>query len=318
MSDYLKAATRQRQTRGVSSCLNHSQIVAFYSRQLDETETESIRAHLAECSECLELARDARQFLQSMSGPVEADAAGRASSTVAVPDTTEGNQPTLWWSSLRDLFQKPFLGLSLAAATLVLLVASSVLVTINRRLHSQIERLRAAQQGPEERDRELERQLVEHRAQTKELETQLEKQRSERAELQKKLASQSSGQRGGVKQGGAPGIVMLVLRPGLLRGFDNPNTLVVPKEAARVGLEINLESDEYATYQAVLSSVDGETVWNSGELTVRRLASGRYVSLSLPSALFTKRDYIIRLNGVTSGGRSEKLEQYLLQVVRQQ
>jgi Putative zinc-finger len=76
MCDYLKAAVRDRRPRGVSSCLDDSQIVAFYPRQLDENEAETVRAHLAECPKCLELARDARQFLRLMTGPAEAEVAG--------------------------------------------------------------------------------------------------------------------------------------------------------------------------------------------------------------------------------------------------
>jgi hypothetical protein len=319
MRDYMKRAVQQRQARGASSCLDDSQMVAFYSGRLDETETESIRAHLADCRECLELARDAREFLQFMSGTAEADAAGiQASSMEAVRDVTEGNRPASWWNSLADVFQKPALELSVAAAALVLLVASSVLLAINWRLHNQIEQLRAAQQGPQERERQLERQLAEQRAQTRELEVQLEKQQSERAELQKNLASQASGQKAGVEPWPSPvTMVMLALRPSLLRGFDNPNTLVIPEGADRVGLEIKPEKDDYASYQAVLRTADGETIWQRAGLKARRLVSGRSVSLLLPATLFTKRDYILRLNGVDSGGRSEEVGQYVLRVSRQ-
>jgi cell division protein FtsB len=308
MDDYVKAASRHRQPREVSPCLNDSQIVAFYSCQLNESETESIRAHLTDCPECLELARDARQFLQFMSGPVEADAAAiSAPSLSPTPQAPEHHGRVSWWHTLTDTLQNPALGVSMAAAALVLLVAGSVLVAINWRLHNQVERLRAEQGDPQEHKRELERQLAE-----------VEKLRGERADLQKQLAAQASGQKGSMEQGRLPvRLVMLVLRPGLVRGFDNPNTLVMPEGADRVGLEIHLEKDDYASYHAVLRTADGKTIWQRGGMKARRLASGRYVSLSLPSALFTKRDYVLRLTGVDSGGRSEDVAQYVLQVSRQ-
>src|SRR5688500_17490038 len=73
MRDYLKAVARHPQPRGVCSCLDDNQIVAFYSRQLDANNAETICAHLADCPKCLELARDARQFLGLMTGPAEAN-----------------------------------------------------------------------------------------------------------------------------------------------------------------------------------------------------------------------------------------------------
>src|SRR5262245_59584154 len=103
MSDYLKAAARQRPPRRVSSCLDHSQIVAFYSRQLDETEMESIRTHLADCPECLELARDARQFLQFMSEPVEVDAASLAApSLTPIAQARKRLGLVAWWDTVKD------------------------------------------------------------------------------------------------------------------------------------------------------------------------------------------------------------------------
>jgi tetratricopeptide (TPR) repeat protein len=70
-------------------CLDEDRIVAFYSGRLGEGQEDAVRTHLAECPRCLELARDARQFLKAMApeavppaGPVETRGLrGRAVST---------------------------------------------------------------------------------------------------------------------------------------------------------------------------------------------------------------------------------------------
>jgi hypothetical protein len=69
MKEYVKAVIQARKPRG--ACLDEEQVMAFYSSQLRETEIEAIRDHLAECPTCLELAREARQFLQAMSEPIQ-------------------------------------------------------------------------------------------------------------------------------------------------------------------------------------------------------------------------------------------------------
>jgi hypothetical protein len=69
--EYLKAALRERRAE-IGPCLNEELIVAFYSGRLVESEAESVRDHLAECPECLEMSRDARQFLKAMNDPAAA------------------------------------------------------------------------------------------------------------------------------------------------------------------------------------------------------------------------------------------------------
>jgi len=64
LKEYFKAATEGRPR--VSSCLDEGELVEFYRGHLDESRIESIRDHLAECSDCLELSKDVRQFLAAM------------------------------------------------------------------------------------------------------------------------------------------------------------------------------------------------------------------------------------------------------------
>lgn len=70
----LKDALR---ARVATPCPGEDALLAFYRGALAETENESLREHLATCAPCVELARDARAFLEAWEGaPEESRASG--------------------------------------------------------------------------------------------------------------------------------------------------------------------------------------------------------------------------------------------------
>ncbi|MEX0879450.1 MAG: tetratricopeptide repeat protein [Thermoanaerobaculia bacterium] len=52
--------------RAASPCPGEETLLAFYRGDLSEAEGESVREHLAGCASCVDLARDARAFLETM------------------------------------------------------------------------------------------------------------------------------------------------------------------------------------------------------------------------------------------------------------
>jgi tetratricopeptide (TPR) repeat protein len=61
---------RAFESRGSGECPGESALVAFYRGRLSEAEAESVREHLAACAACVELARDARAFVEAMGDAV--------------------------------------------------------------------------------------------------------------------------------------------------------------------------------------------------------------------------------------------------------
>jgi hypothetical protein len=49
-------------------CPGEARLLAFYRGEFDEDQADAIREHLATCPACLELARDAREFLVALRG----------------------------------------------------------------------------------------------------------------------------------------------------------------------------------------------------------------------------------------------------------
>lgn len=69
------SATLNTREGEAGPCLDEATTIAFYSGELDAARAEGVRHHLAECRSCLELARDARRFLEAMdAGAAEAAA----------------------------------------------------------------------------------------------------------------------------------------------------------------------------------------------------------------------------------------------------
>ena len=83
MKEYLKTSAQRRPR--AAPCLDEDQLVEFYLGRLEESRNESIQDHLAECSDCLELSKDVRQFLAVMDKSMD--------STDAVPAEASHSSP---------------------------------------------------------------------------------------------------------------------------------------------------------------------------------------------------------------------------------
>lgn len=111
-------------------------------------------------------------------------------------------------------------------------------------------------------------------------------------------------------------VAALTLTPVHTRGAGRPNTLLIPDGAARVSLRLLFGESRHGRYDAIVQTVEGAEVGSARGLKPGKAAGGLGVHLSLPAALFTKKDYIITLTGLTPEGRPEKVNEYFLQVRR--
>ena len=64
-ADDLEAAVRALAAGDGSPCLGDERLLAFYDGRLTGDEEDAVRDHLASCPSCVELARDARRFLEA-------------------------------------------------------------------------------------------------------------------------------------------------------------------------------------------------------------------------------------------------------------
>jgi hypothetical protein len=193
-----------------------------------------------------------------------------------------------WW-------RRPSVQFALAAATLVLAVASAWLFTELRRVRRDVESMRAeiAARTPADEVARLRNELGAERR------------------LREALEQQARG-----KEPPPPfeAVLALVLTPGLSRssGADVPR-VSLGAVTGSLRLELTLPKDAaFPTYAATLLDADGRQL-----LATRNLrASNATVGTIVPRRLLARADYEVVLHGVDAAGRSESLANYYFRVSR--
>ena len=190
-----------------------------------------------------------------------------------------------------------------AAAAILVLFAGAALIAETIRLRNQVNQAESRNRALEEERRDLEQQFDAQRRQSQELSAQLERERIVRDQAS---ASQTSQVLVG------PGIMSFLLTPGLIRGTAAAQRLVVPPGARLVLLQINLRGQRYASYRAVIRTVEGRVVWSKSELQ----AQAKGLLISTPSSVLSNDDYVLTLSGITATGATEVIEEYSFSVLK--
>ena len=113
-----------------------------------------------------------------------------------------------------------------------------------------------------------------------------------------------------------PAFATITLVPGSLRDGAAGANLFIPRGSTHLRLRLQLEEDNYRSYNAVLSTPDRRTVW-TGAARKDREKNAQFVTLILPAAPLARGDYIIELTGTTPGARPEAAAQYSFRVTRE-
>ena len=105
-----------------------------------------------------------------------------------------------------------------------------------------------------------------------------------------------------------------LLRP-TRRGADE-QTLTVPSGTTQVLLQVVIESSEYKTFWASLQdSASGRTVWRSGDLSGIADGGNRTVQVTVPVILLTSGRYSLDVSGLTGAGVFEAAGSYSLRIM---
>jgi hypothetical protein len=107
-----------------------------------------------------------------------------------------------------------------------------------------------------------------------------------------------------------------VLTPGLVRGGEDAERLVVPRGADLVLLRFGFEGDVSKGYRATLRTPEGHEVFSTGRVSVRETRTGRTATLRVPAALLKDEDYVLRLSGTTAEGDAVDVARLYFRVER--
>ncbi|HEY5839816.1 MAG TPA: hypothetical protein VIT19_12325, partial [Pyrinomonadaceae bacterium] len=110
-----------------------------------------------------------------------------------------------------------------------------------------------------------------------------------------------------------PAFATITLVPGSLRDGASGANLFIPRGSTQLRLRLQLEEDNYRSYNAVISTPEGRNVW-AGATRKDREKNAQFVTFTLPAALLARGDYIIELTGTTAGAAAA---QYSFRVTRE-
>jgi hypothetical protein len=294
--EYLKNVARKRGP--ADPCLDEQQVVQFYSGALGIEEAETVRSHLADCPKCLALAREARQFVEMMAGPFDLTSTQRAlEGGGRAPAPFRPSSPQSRWEALRAyLSVSPVFAFSVVAAVIIV-AGSALLITQIFRLQDRLLNMQAEQNEKERQVQLLEQELVRERLRIEQLTAELD------------------------KTGGEPGrdataIASFLLSSSLVRDLGQKKPFELPATATQVELQITLGPADYASYRALLKTAGGEQKLSKSGLKTQSTPSGKRLVVTIPAGIFDKRDYVLRLTGITRKGGQEVLDQYPFSIVR--
>jgi hypothetical protein len=235
----------------------------------------------------------------------------RALSRALAGQTTLAPAPasrSSWWESVfafaRPLSARATLAALTAAA--VLIVAGSWLYIENRELANRMKQARQEREAlmdqarVHDKDTEQKRQALE--AEIGALRAQGDEMKGEIQRRERELnALKQAGSSNKVKALGAQ-IATFILSPGLTRGTDEPEKVMIPATSPLIELQLRLEKPEdYKGYVAEIRTARGNLIFSKSLPSARRASSGQAVSLKLPTKLLPVGEYETTLKGVAEG-----------------
>lgn len=94
----------------------------------------------------------------------------------------------------------------------------------------------------------------------------------------------------------------VALAPGTVRSAGEIKRVTVPANTSTLELYLQLATDAYQSYRAVVQTDEGIEVYEVSELKPEDSGAGKAVILRLSVRLVTSGDYRIKLNGLTDSG----------------
>lgn len=235
-----------------------------------------------------------------------------AAATAHPPVTAR--RPSSWWDSFIGIIRdaNPTVKLSMAAASLAIVIGIPWSLAQRAKLHGEIERLQAEHHAEQARQANLERQISDEQARSAELTERLQREREQR-EMDEERTRPHKGR----SQPAPPQIASLILWPGISRSENKSQQLVIPRAARLTHLQIVFErEDEYQGFRVEIRTAQGREVWVRDNLRPRQSQAGRVVDLIVPQSAFRTGRYELILKGVIDHQVYEDVRYYYLDVLK--
>jgi hypothetical protein len=193
---------------------------------------------------------------------------------------------------------------SLAASVAILLSGTVWFVLRSTNLEDELGRLRVEHEVAQREQRGLQSRVDRLSTQAQFLQTKLESERQQRETIE---ARASDVQTQGTRPTRAQAPPLFVLATGLLRSEGSVTRIAIPPDAPLIRLRLELPSDDYPLYRAVLYDAQAEEMWAQSKLTARAGGGRAAVTIILPAQLLPPGDYQIKLSGTDRTGLPERV-----------
>lgn len=283
-------------------------IDAYISGALSEQEQAQFGRHFLQVPELRQEVRATtalRKYAQETAPPV-ADTGSTARSNVS------------FFNRWMGFFRRPVVGVSFAAALLTAsILLASWLAIQNLRLREQVEQLQAQRVVAPVPQNDLAEQLAAERLRGEQLSTELRRQQELLSEESRKLQTAQAqahptparppGQR-------ASGVAFFAftLTSGATRDSGGLKKISIPRGRSEVRIRLDIASDDYRRYRAVLQTDEGQEVLSTAGL---QAVGGRFVPLKVKSEVLKPGEYRIQLLGVSASGESEEISNYYFRIL---
>jgi len=249
-------------------------------------------------------------FLKSLRRRQRVEFAAAFSKALTKPEEPVAvkNETGVGWLESVRVFFTPMVRLTAVTTALVLalLVGASWLWIENRRLAKDVQQAKMRNESLTQaagvsdaesvrKQQDLEREIAALRSKGGEMETTLaQKERELEALKRARTVDRSTGI--------ARAIASFVLQPGLTRGTDEPERLVIPAAAQSIQVQLDLEREEnFQSYVAEIRTARGNLAWSKSGLTLQKTTYGRAAVLTIPATVVSNGEYEITLKGVSNG-----------------
>lgn len=235
-------------------------------------------------------------------------AAALSSALLALqPSTLTAPSRVSWWNSLQAFLRPRSVRVAFVTsfAALVILAGAVGLVNENHRLSNRVEqtrlerdssinRTRANETDALIKQRELVEEIAKLQTQGGDMQAKLIQKQHELEALRRSLQQRA--------QTSPSTFATFVLSPGLTRGTDEPEKLIIHPSTRLVQIQLALEKEEdYQSYLAEIRTARGNLVWSKSNLATERTGYGLAVSLTIPAKLLSAGEYELALKGAAQG-----------------
>jgi anti-sigma-K factor RskA len=111
------------------------------------------------------------------------------------------------------------------------------------------------------------------------------------------------------------GFVIGPLKGGLVRDDQEVKAFTIPKTEELVQLRLQIGSDDYGSFQAILLTAEDRELFTLPNLQASNIGGQKVVVIYLPANLLTPADYQLRLSGLTRDIQPVYLGRYSFRIV---